>query len=211
MGLRSRMMAGFAAQLGNPTGFRGRLVGRMLNRANRGMIANAVDALAPRPGDTAADLGFGGGVGLALLLERVGPQGRVLGIDLSQTMVDRAARRFKREIASGRLRVETGSMTDLPLEDGAVQGAITLNTVYFIEELERAFSELARILARPGKLVVGIGDPEMMAALPTTPYGFRIRPVDEVVAIAARAGLTLGDHRRAGPGERAGHLLVFSR
>jgi len=54
---------------------RGRLVGMMLNRSNRGTIAQAIDALELQPGAVAADLGFGGGVGLALLLERVGPNG----------------------------------------------------------------------------------------------------------------------------------------
>ena len=51
------MLAGFAAQLGKPTGIRGLVVGTMLNRTNRGMIAVAVDALALKAGATAADLG----------------------------------------------------------------------------------------------------------------------------------------------------------
>ncbi len=54
MGLRSRMFAGFASQLGKPTGLRGRLVGIMLNRANRGTVTAAIDALALQPGAVAA-------------------------------------------------------------------------------------------------------------------------------------------------------------
>lgn len=205
------MAAGFASQLGNPTGWRGRMVAIMLNRANRGLTANAVDALALQPGAVAADLGFGGGVGLDLLLVRVGSQGRVEGIDLSPTMVDRAARRFRREIAAGRLRLQTGSITSLPLADGSIEGAITINTIYFIADLDRAFLELARVLAEPGKVVVGIGDPQWMATLPTSPYGFRIRQVEEIVSVAKKAGLTLADHKRVAEGARAAHLLVFSR
>lgn len=70
MGLRERMLAGFAAQLGKPTGLPGMVVGTMLNRTNRGMISDAVDALELQPGAAAADLGFGGGAGLALLWAR---------------------------------------------------------------------------------------------------------------------------------------------
>lgn len=205
------MAAGFAAQLGNPTGWRGRMVAIMLNRSNRGLIANAVDALALQPGAVAADLGFGGGVGLELLLGRTGAQGRVEGVDLSPTMVDRAARRFRREVAAGRLHLQAGSLTALPLEDGSVHGAITINTIYFIAELERAFSELARVLPMSGKVVVGIGDPQWMATLPTTPYGFRIRQVDEIVSVAQGAGLKLEDDKRVAEGARAAHLLVFFR
>ncbi len=57
MGLRDRMLAGLAAQLGKPTGLRGRLVGNMLNRSNRGTMLAAIEALELKPGATAADLG----------------------------------------------------------------------------------------------------------------------------------------------------------
>jgi arsenite methyltransferase len=204
------MLAGFAAQLGKPTGLRGLVVGTMLNRTNRGMIAVAADALELKPGATAADLGFGGGLGLKLLLERVGPQGRVLGVDLSPTMVKRASGQFDREIAAGRMKLHLGSLTELPLDDGSVTGAITINTIYFIADLDRVFSELARVISSSGRVVVGIGDPENMAHMPMTAYGYRLRPVDDVIAAAKSAGLDLQNHRRAGEGITTAHLLVFA-
>jgi SAM-dependent methyltransferase len=210
MGLRSRMLAGFASQLGRPTGLRGRFVGIMLNRANRGIIVEAIDALALQPGASAADLGFGGGVGLALLLERVGNRGQVHGVDLSPTMVSRASRRFNGDVASGRLHLHTGSITQLPLENGSLHGLITINTIYFIAELDRAFSEMARVTTPPGRVVVGIGDPAMMARMPTTPFGFTLRSPDDVAAVAKSAGLVLQDHRRVGRVDDAAHVLVFA-
>jgi len=203
------MLGGFAAQLGRPTGLQGRLVGMMLNRSNHGLIAAAIDALALEPGTVGADLGFGGGVGLELLLQRVGPKGHVYGVDLSPTMVSRASRRLKGDVANGRLHLYTGSITQLPLEDGLIHGAITINTIYFIADLDRAFSEMARVITSAGRVVVGIGDPAMMARLPTTPFGFTIRSPDEVAAVAKSAGLARRNHRRVGPGDDAAHLLVF--
>lgn len=210
MGLRDRILGGMAAQYGRPTGFRGRLVGNMLNRANRSATAAAIDALDLQPGAVAADVGFGGGVGLELLLQRVGPEGRVHGVDLSPTMVSRAAGRFKSEIASGRLRLHSGSITQLPLEDRSVQGTITVNTIYFVEELDRAFSELARVIPSSGRVVVGIRDPEVMARAPFTAFGFRLRPVNEVIRVAKSAGLALQDLRVDGHGDGAMQLLVFT-
>jgi arsenite methyltransferase len=209
MGLRTRILGGMAAQLGKPTGFRGRLVARMLNRANGGFMAEAIDALELQQGAVAADLGFGGGAGLGMLLERVGPQGQVYGVDLSPTMVSRASRRFKRDVASGRLYLQEGSLTKLPLKDGSINGAITINTIYFIPELDLVFAELARVLKPSGRVVVGIGDPQMMARMPTTPFGFTIRQPDAIAAVAKTAGLVLQDHKRAGVGEQAAHLLVI--
>jgi arsenite methyltransferase len=205
------MLAGLASQLGRPTGLRGRLIGNMLNRSNRGEIAMAIAALDITSGAVAADLGFGGGVGLELLLALVGDTGRVHGVDLSPTMVSRASRRFRREVASGRLHLHSGSITQLPLDDESIQAAITINTIYFIPELDRAFSELARVLTRAGRVVVGIGDPDAMARMPMTPYGFKLRPVAEVTAAAESAGLALRDDKRSGRGVGAAHLLVFAR
>src|SRR5260370_13728742 len=110
MGLRSRMLAGLASQLGRPTGLRGRLIGNMLNRSNRGEMAMAIAALEIPSGAVAADLGFGGGVGLELLLARVGDTGRGYGVDLSRTMGSRASRRLRRWGAGGRRHPPPGQI-----------------------------------------------------------------------------------------------------
>jgi SAM-dependent methyltransferase len=125
-------------------------------------------------------------------------------------MVGRASRRFRREVASGRLHLRSGSITQLPLETESIEAAITINTIYFIAELDRAFSELARVLTRSGRIVVGIGDPEAMSRMPMTPYGFRLRPVAEITAAAELAGLALRDDKRSGHDAGAAHLLVFA-
>lgn len=61
-------------------------LGRLLHR-------RAVDALDPRPGDTVLDVACGTGLALAPLRERVGEHGRIVGIDVSEAMLERARRR----------------------------------------------------------------------------------------------------------------------
>jgi arsenite methyltransferase len=198
-----------ARQLGNPQGLRGRLVVRVLNRANRIAVTGAVAALAPAPGATVADVGFGGGLGLDLLLDAVGPSGHVIGIDQSRTVIDRATRARGHEVGDGRLTLHLASMLELPLSEGALDGAITVNTIYFLEDLDRALAELARVTAPSGRLVIGLGDPEAMAREPVTRHGFHLRPVAEVVESAASNGFTLEEHRRTAAGDDAMHLLVL--
>ena len=178
----------------------------MLNRANRAAVTAAVEALALAPGEVAADIGFGGGLSLALLLDRVGPAGRVHGLDVSRVMLDRARRKHRRPVADGRLVLHEASMTDLPLVDASVDAAMTVNTIYFVPD--EVFTELARVLSPAGRLVLGFGDPMAMAREPVTAHGFRIRPVAEVQPALTAAGLTLVDHRRVGSGPDAFHLLV---
>jgi arsenite methyltransferase len=211
MGLRQRFLAGAARQLGRPEGWRGRLTARALNRGNRRFVEAAIDASGVGPGQVAADIGFGGGIGLELLLERVGASGHVHGVDISTTMVASARRTFAEAVSSGMLRVDQGSMTSLPVPDDSVDGIVTVNTLYFVEDLETAIRELARILRPGGRLVIAIGDPESMARMPVTAHGFRLRPAEDIIAVMAAAGLA---ETRAEPfraGERKGHLLIGTR
>jgi arsenite methyltransferase len=199
-----------ARQLRHPGGLAGQLVGAMMNRRNGRTIAAAVNALSPQPGTVLADIGFGGGVGIRLLLDRVGAAGQVHGIEISRAMLNRAARRFGGEIADGRLSLHAASLTDLPLPRASLDGAITINTIYFIADLDRAFSELARALRPSRHAVVGVADPEWMSKQPTIEHGFRIRPVSEVLDAAARVRLIVDEERSLGDGPYPYHLLVFS-
>jgi demethylmenaquinone methyltransferase/2-methoxy-6-polyprenyl-1,4-benzoquinol methylase len=67
------------------------LVGMRLDRYRM----RAVHALALRPGDTAVDLGCGTGLNLPLLVKAVGPAGHVIGVDLTDAMLDQARRRVE--------------------------------------------------------------------------------------------------------------------
>jgi SAM-dependent methyltransferase len=210
MDMRERLRRGLARQLGGPQGVRGRVVVRQLNRRNRPAVAAAVEAAALAAGEVAADIGFGGGVGLPMLLDAVGAEGHVHGVEMSRTMLDRAGRTHRNDVASGRLSLHHGLLEELPLDDAGVDGLITTNTVYFVEDLDTAFRELARVLRPSGRAVVGIGDPEMMAQMPVTAHGFRLRPVGEVVERLAGAGLDVRREQLA-QGRWTFHLLVGSR
>jgi ubiquinone/menaquinone biosynthesis C-methylase UbiE len=202
------LLGALAGQLGRPHGVFGRVVvARMLNAGNRAAITGAVEALAPAEGEIVADVGFGGGAGLPLLLARVGVAGRVLGIDISLAMLRRASKRFHRDKA--RLRLQEGSLTALPLGDASVDGIVCVNAVYFVEDLEAAFGEVARVLAPAGRFVLGVADPAAMSHNPVTGFGeFRVRPVETLVSALTAAGLDVAEHRRVGEGDNAFHLLV---
>ncbi|HET6705132.1 class I SAM-dependent methyltransferase [Amycolatopsis sp.] len=209
MGLRESFRAGLARQLGHPSGLRGRIVGTMLNRGNREVVTAAVAALGLEGGETALDIGFGGGLGLALLLRSAGT---VHGAEISTTMIERAHRTFRREIAANRLRLHEGSITALPLADASADAVITTNTVYFVDDLDTAFAEVARVLKPGGRFVLAIGDPETMSHAPLfTEHGFRIRPVADVEAALAHAGLDVRRHENLSAGQLGFHLLVTGK
>jgi SAM-dependent methyltransferase len=207
MGARGRLEAGIARQLGHPGGLVGRLISKGLNRGNRWVIERAVQALPSGPNAAAADVGFGGGIGLQLLLDRPDAP-TVYGVEVSSEMIRQARARFAAELAAGRLQLHHASITALPLASSSLAGLITVNTVYFVDDLDTAFCELARTLASEGRAVIGIGDPDAMGKLSFTAHGFRLRPVADIEAALDRVGLKLSDHVRLDEGRVPAHLLV---
>ncbi|BCI52618.1 methyltransferase [Mycolicibacterium litorale] len=208
--LRQRLLTGLAGQLGRPHGPLGGVVAGALNRGNGQAIATAVAAAQVPAGGIAADIGFGGGAGLRLLVDAVGTGGTVYGVEISGDMLERARRGFRRDLESDRLRLVEGSLTALPLDDISLDAAITVNTLYFLDDLDTVCAELARVLKPGGRVAVGIGDPEAMRALPMTPYGFRLRPVADIVAAFERAGFTVEVESRT-DGRMPRHTIVAQR
>jgi SAM-dependent methyltransferase len=134
----------------------------------------------------------------------------VYGIEIADDMLRRAKSKFAGDVGSGRLRLSSGALTELPLDDGSVDAVITVNTVYFISELHAACGELARVLRPGARAVIGIGDPDVMARLPFTKHGFTIRPVDEIAAALQNSGLQV-EQRRVDDKPMPRYLVIGTR
>jgi SAM-dependent methyltransferase len=104
--------------------------------------------------------------------------------------------------------LSSGSLTALPLEDNSLDAAITVNTVYFVSDLDAVCTELARVLRPGARAVLGVGDPEAMARLPFTAYGFKIRPIGQVVAALVAAGFVDVENRHLAEVAIPHHLIV---
>ena len=200
--IRHRLHRALARQLGSPSGLAGVYVARRLNRNNRTMVWAAVEAGRVAAGCRVADIGFGGGLGLGELLRRVSPGGHVIGIDPSPMVIRRARRVFRRELAQGSLTVVHGSASDLPLPTDSLDVVLTVNTIYFMPDLAPPFAELARVVRPRGRVVVCAGDPTEMAKVPTTAYGFVLRPMSDVCAALTAAGFTAIEQNGGGRGRR---------
>lgn len=171
----------------------------------------AVTLLAAEHGDVVADVGFGGALSLSLLLDAVGPTGKVLGVEISPVAIERAKRGFSDALSAGRLRLHEGPITALPMADESIDRLMTVNTLYFVENLNAALAEMARVLGAEGRLVVGLGDPEAMAAMAVTAHGFDLRPIAAVIEAMDSVGLKFARHERVGEGDGAFHLLLAQR
>lgn len=202
------LLKAVARQLGGPSGPLGSLIARMLNKGNAATVRAAVGALELGGGERVADIGFGGGVGLGLLLDTVGAAGRVVGVEPSTDMLARARRVHRDPVAGGRLQLEAGTLGELPFGDDSLDGWLTINTFYFVDDLVGAAAELRRVLAPGGRGVVGVGDPDLMAEMPFTQHGFRLRPVADVIDVLTAGGMTVDRNQVSGADGPSYNLLV---
>ncbi|PYQ24478.1 MAG: arsenite S-adenosylmethyltransferase [Acidobacteria bacterium] len=122
--------------------------------ANLGLGCGApLDFLELRPGEAVLDLGSGPGLDAFLAADRVGPSGRVIGVDMTPAMLERAQRNAAR---GGYANVEfrEGRLESLPLGD-AVVDAVTSNCVInLVPDKAAVFRQVARVLKPGGRLVV---------------------------------------------------------
>lgn len=88
----------------------------------------AVSHLELEPGDTVLDVGCGPGTNFELLREAVGPDGHVLGVDISSGMVDRATERIETH-GWDNVDAVRGDATALSVSDGRFDGALATTAV----------------------------------------------------------------------------------
>jgi SAM-dependent methyltransferase len=129
----------------------------LLQRA-RGRRGNPAAFADLRKGDTVVDLGCGAGVDCLLAAQRVGSNGRVIGVDMSPEAI-RAAEENKRRIGAANVEFRKGYLEKLPLEDASVDVAIS-NCVVPVMTLEAAvLREALRVLKPGGRLVFNSSPP----------------------------------------------------
>lgn len=110
----------------------------------------AVESAALKPGESAIDVACGTGKLSVALADRVGPFGRVLGLDLSPAMVA-FARRAHPDLVQ--LHFEVGNALQLPVGDGEFDAATIAFGLRNLADFEAGFRELRRVV-RPGGRVV---------------------------------------------------------
>lgn len=174
-----------ARQLSHPTGFLGRIVGRLMNRHNARMNAFVVQELELTPADRVLEVGFGGGVALQ---ELIPVAAFVAGVDRSPAMVQRANARFAEAVNAGRAEFRQGTVEALPFGPSMFGKACTVNTVYFWSSLSVGFAELHRVLAPGGRLVIGFLPKEWMDGMGFPADIFTSRTPEEVIEALASAG-----------------------
>jgi SAM-dependent methyltransferase len=112
----------------------------------------AIDRL--RPGETVVDLGSGAGMDAFLAARQVGKTGHVIGVDMTDAMLEKARSNAAEVGLEDVVEFRKGQIEALPIEDESVDAIISNCVINLSPEKQRVYDEAYRVLRPGGRLMI---------------------------------------------------------
>lgn len=135
----------------------------LAEKPERRVRERGVKALGAQPGESILEIGIGTGVSLVAFAKAVGPDGFVIGVELSERMIRRSQERIREQDPSRRARLARGDGAKLPVRARVVDGIFMSFTLELFDtpEIPVVLGECRRTLKVGGRIaVVALSDQE---------------------------------------------------
>ena len=104
-------------------------------------------------GEKVLDLGSGAGLDVFLAANKVGPDGKAIGVDMSESMVDRA-KKGAEEGGFENVEFKVGEIEKLPIEDSSIDAVISNCVINLSPDKSKVFQEISRVLKPGGRALI---------------------------------------------------------
>jgi SAM-dependent methyltransferase len=116
-------------------------------------VGHHLDIAALRPGEAVLDLGSGSGTDVFCATVLVGQSGRVVGVDMTNEQVAKAAS-LQRRYGFSQVELVEGRIEELPFEDASFDAVLSNGVINLSPRKNRVFAEAARVLRPGGRLAL---------------------------------------------------------
>ena len=157
-------------QCAKPEGFGGAVATKMMNFMNYELYRAVEKFVCKNDGAKILDIGFGNGKMLKNLSRKL--DAKLYGIDISEDMLDKALEKNKDSVNLNQMMLVQANVADLPYNDDFFDTVYTINTVYFWNDMPKAFEEILRVLKNGGNFVCGFYGKEYLDRLAYCDEGF---------------------------------------
>jgi len=126
----------------------------LVPEANLGLgCGNPLALVNIREGSVVLDLGSGAGFDVFLAAKKVGGSGKVIGVDMTEEMIDKAKKNAE-EHGYNNVEFRLGDIENLPVEDNSVDVVISNCVINLAPDKDKVFLEAFRVLKKGGKMFV---------------------------------------------------------
>lgn len=140
-------------QCSKPSGWLGRLNLRSMNRRHSKVTEWGLKQVSVQSRDTILDVGCGGGMTIARLAA-VATEGKVYGVDYSETSIATSRKTNQQEIDAGRVEIQHAQVSHLPFPDQMFDVVTAVETHYYWPDLTADLREVLRVLKPGGTLAI---------------------------------------------------------
>jgi ubiquinone/menaquinone biosynthesis C-methylase UbiE len=170
----------------SPSGWMGRIFGKMMESSNIDAYQKTIQALAPSDNERFLEIGFGTGCCAEMLLSTTTGT-FIAGVDPTETMVKTTLNRLIKKELGDRIDIRQGTDDSLPWSDGYFDAVMAIHSFQFWPDPHKSIIEISRVLRPNGRIVLTFRDHSTRAPdwLPN-PISRSGREIDAAISLLAK-------------------------